>query len=150
MPGVFFWKNSVISSKSVIELGQELFWYGVGRGANYAAKELALAGGYAEFVPIRTDIDKGMDVQVAAARAIADSGRAGKVQLYAFDTDPEIISYIKKGIIACTIGQDSFGQGHDPVVWLYNHIAAKEPFPSDIIYCRVSVIDRNNVDSLIV
>ena len=86
----------------------------------------------------------------AAARAIEDSGRAGKVQLYAFDTDPEIISYIKKGVIACTIGQDSFGQGHDPIIWLYNHIAADEPFPGDIIHCRVSVVDRGNVDSLIV
>ena len=274
------------------------FWYGVGRGASYAAKELERAGGYAEFVPIRTDIDKGMDEQIgdaitsamkrgfdgvifpgwmntqayavpaiekgmkvmvfncdcspeiarvaclcpdpsepgrisaqsmakdldksgqvailhgdleiasnserynsfreeikkyggikvvdevlvidndedvynrtkeclsnnkdvkalfitngfpcAAARAIVDSGKAGKVQLYAFDTDPEIISYIKKGVIACTIGQDAFGQGHDPVIWLYNHIAADEPFPSDIIHCRVSVVDRSNVDSLIV
>ncbi len=86
----------------------------------------------------------------AASRAIVDSKKAGKVQLYTFDTDPELISYIKKGIIACTIGQDSFGQGHDPIVWLYNYIAADEPFPSDIIHCRVSVIDRNNVDSLIV
>lgn len=86
----------------------------------------------------------------AVSRAIVDSKKAGKVQLYTFDTDPELISYIRKGIIACTIGQDSFGQGHDPIVWLYNHIAADEPFPSDIIHCRVSVIDRNNVDSLIV
>lgn len=86
----------------------------------------------------------------SAARAIEDSGRAGKVQLYAFDTDPEIVSYIKKGIIACTVGQDSFGQGHDPIIWLYNHIAADEAFPSDIIHCRVSVIDRTNVDSLII
>ena len=86
----------------------------------------------------------------SAARAIEDSKKAGKVRLYAFDTDPEIVSYIKKGIIACTVGQDSFGQGHDPVIWLYNYLAADEPFPGDIIHCRVSVIDRNNVDSLIV
>lgn len=87
---------------------------------------------------------------VAASKAIEDSRKVGKVFLYAFDTDPELISYIKKGIIACTVGQDAFGQGHDPVIWLYNYLAADEPFPSDIIYCRVSVIDRNNVDSLIV
>ena len=86
----------------------------------------------------------------SAARAIEDSGKAGKVQLYAFDTDPEILSYIKKGIIACTVGQDSFGQGHDPIIWLYNYLAADEKFPSDIIHCRVSVVDRGNVDSLIV
>jgi len=86
----------------------------------------------------------------SAARAIEDSGKTGKVQLYAFDSDPEIVAYIKKGIIACTVGQDSFGQGHDPIIWLYNHIAADEAFPSDIIHCRVSVIDQSNVESLIV
>lgn len=86
----------------------------------------------------------------SSARAIEDSGNAGKVHLYAFDTDPDIVSYIKKGIIACTVGQDSFGQGHDPIIWLYNHIAADEAFPSEIIHCRVSVIDENNVDSLII
>lgn len=85
----------------------------------------------------------------SAARAIEDCGKAGKVQLYAFDTDPEIVSYIRKGIIACTVGQDSFGQGHDPIIWLYNHIAADEPFTSDIIHCSVSVVNRNNVDNLI-
>ena len=86
----------------------------------------------------------------SAARAIEDSGKAGKVQLYAFDTDQEIVSYIKKGIIACTVGQDSFGQGHDPIIWLYNYIAADEPFPDEIIHCRVSVVDRSNVDNLII
>ena len=86
----------------------------------------------------------------SVARAIEDSGRAGKVHVYAFDTDPEIVSYIKKGIIACTVGQDSFGQGHDPVIWLYNHLAADEKFPSEIIHCSVSVVDRSNVESLII
>lgn len=86
----------------------------------------------------------------SAARAIEDTKNVGKVHLYAFDTDPEIISYIKKDVIACTVGQDSFGQGHDPIIWLYNHLAGGEPFPSDVIHCRVSVVDRTNVDSLIV
>ncbi len=85
----------------------------------------------------------------SAARAIEDSGRAGKVQLYVFDTDQEIVAYIKKGIIGCAVGQDAFGQGHDPIIWLYNHIAADEPFPSEFINCRVSIVNRANVDSLI-
>lgn len=84
------------------------------------------------------------------AKAIEDSKMVGKVQIYAFDPDPEVNANIKKGIVACAVGQDSFGQGHDPVIWLYNHLAGGEPFPSDIIHCRVSVVDRSNVDSLIV
>lgn len=86
----------------------------------------------------------------SVARAIEETGKVGKVQIYCFDHDQEIFSYIKKGVIACAVGQDSFGQGHDPIIWLYNHLAADEPFPSDIINCRVSVVDRSNVDSLII
>lgn len=85
----------------------------------------------------------------AAARAIDDSGRAGKVKLFAFDHNQDIFRYIKKGIIAAAIGQDAFGQGHDPIVWLYNNIAADEPFPGEFIPCRLSVVDKNNVESLI-
>lgn len=85
----------------------------------------------------------------AAARAVEDSGKTGKVKVYAFDHNQEIFSYIKKGIIAATIGQDAFGQGHDPMVWLYNNIAADQAFPGEFIPCRLSVVDRNNVDSLI-
>lgn len=83
------------------------------------------------------------------ARAIEDSRLTGKVLVYTFDPDPNVVSYIRKGVIACAIGQDSFGQGHDPMIWLYNHLAGGEPFPSDIIHCSVSVVDRTNVDSLI-
>lgn len=85
----------------------------------------------------------------SAARAIEDSGRTGKVKLFAFDHNQEIFRYIKKGIIAAAIGQDAFGQGHDPIVWLYNNIAADEPFPGEFIPCRLSVVDKNNVESLI-
>ncbi len=85
----------------------------------------------------------------SAARAIEDSGKAGRVKLFVFDHDQEIFRYIKKGIIGVAVGQDSFGQGHDPIVWLYNHIAADEPFPGEFIPCRLSVVDRENVDSLI-
>lgn len=85
----------------------------------------------------------------AAAKAIEDSNRKGTVKLYSFDHDQEVFSYIKKGIISTSIGQDSFGQGHDPIIWLYNHIAADEPFPGEFINCRVSVVDESNVDNLI-
>ncbi len=85
----------------------------------------------------------------AVARAIEDTGRVGKVKLYVFDHNQEIFRYIKKGVIAAAIGQDAFGQGHDPIIWLYNHIAADEPFPGEFIPCRLSVVNKNNVESLI-
>lgn len=85
----------------------------------------------------------------SAARAIEEGGYSGKVKLYVFDHNQDIFKYIKKGIIAVAIGQDSFGQGHDPIIWLFNYLAADVPFPGEFISCRLSIVDKSNVDNLI-
>ena len=84
---------------------------------------------------------------LAAARAIEDSGR--KVSLVVFDHSEEIFKFIKKGIIAAAIGQDPFGQGHDPIVWMYNSIMKGVKTPSEIMKCRVNVVDGGNVNSML-
>lgn len=84
---------------------------------------------------------------VAVARAVEDSRL--KVKLVVFDHSQEIFRYIKKGIIAAAIGQDPFGQGHDPVVWMYNSIVTGAKLPSDNMKCRASVVDKTNVDNLL-
>ena len=86
---------------------------------------------------------------VAAAKAIEDAHRAGKVKLYTFDSNEEIFRYIKKGIIGTTVVQDAFGQGHDPAIWLYNHIVENTPAPKEFIPCRLSTVDKTNVENLI-
>ncbi len=83
---------------------------------------------------------------LAAARAIEDSGR--KVSLVVFDHSDEIFKFIKKGIITAAIGQDPFGQGHDPIVWMYNSIMSGQN-PSEIMKCRVNVVDGGNVNSML-
>ncbi len=85
---------------------------------------------------------------IAVAKAIKDSGRKGKTSLICFDHNQEIFSEIKSGVISAAIGQDAFGQGHDPVIWLYNHIVAGEKL-EEFIPCKLSVVDNSNVDSLI-
>ena len=84
---------------------------------------------------------------LAAARAIEESGR--KVSLVVFDHSNDIFAYIKKGIIVAAIGQDPFGQGHDPIVWMYNSIVTRKKLPSEIMKCRINVVDKSNVDSMI-
>ena len=85
---------------------------------------------------------------LAAAKAIKESGKAGKVSLVCFDHNQEIFNYIKSGIICAAIGQDAFGQGHDPVIWLYNNIVAGDKL-ENYIPCRLTVVDKSNVDSLV-
>ena len=85
---------------------------------------------------------------LAAAKAIRDAGRGRKTYLVCFDHNAEIFAGIKSGIICAAIGQDAFGQGHDPVIWLYNHIVAGEKL-EEFIPCSLSVVDASNVDSLV-
>lgn len=92
-------------------------------------------------------ITSGMAASVA--KAIIDTGNEGKVISVGFDHNEEIFSYIKRGIIAGAIGQDPFGQGHDPVIWMYNHLVTGEPLPTTHMPCRLSVVDKSNVDNLI-
>ncbi|MBO6298948.1 MAG: substrate-binding domain-containing protein [Lachnospiraceae bacterium] len=85
---------------------------------------------------------------LAAAKAIRDAGRSRKTSLVCFDHNEEIFAEIKSGIICAAIGQDAFGQGHDPIIWLYNHIVAGEKL-EEFIPCSLSVVDSSNVDSLV-
>ena len=84
---------------------------------------------------------------LAAARAIEDSGK--NISLIVFDHSQEIFRYIRKGIIKAALGQDPFGQGHDPIIYMYNCIVTGESLPSTNMKCRVNVVDRDNVNSLI-
>lgn len=84
---------------------------------------------------------------IAAARAIEDLKR--KIKLVVFDHSQAIFKYIKKGIIVAAIGQDPFGQGYDPIVWMYNSVVTGKELPSDNMKCRSNIVDRNNVDSLV-
>lgn len=86
---------------------------------------------------------------LAAANAVEDAGYAERIKVVVFDHSPEIFSAIKKNIIGAAIGQDAFGQGHDSIIWLSNHLVTGEPLPQEFFTCRSSVVDRDNVDSLI-
>ncbi|MBR5178332.1 MAG: substrate-binding domain-containing protein [Lachnospiraceae bacterium] len=84
---------------------------------------------------------------LGAARAIEDSGR--DVKLVSFDHSKAIFDYIRKGIIFAAIGQDPFGQGYDPIVYMYNELLTGKPLESEHMKCRLNVVDANNVDSLV-
>lgn len=57
-----------------------------------------------------------------AARAIEELGKQDQISLVCFDTTAEMIPYIRSGVIKCTLGQDPYGQGSDPVILAYNEI----------------------------
>ena len=106
----------------------------------------------------RALLDSDKDVEVlfltngypeSAAKAIADAGRSGKTRIVGFDLNPALIPYIKSGVIGSIISQDAFGQGHDPIILMYNYLVDKIPFENEMISCRASVADKSNVDDMI-
>ncbi len=80
-----------------------------------------------------------------AVDAIIDSGHLGKTKVICFDYDDQVLNNIRKGTIYAALGQDPFGQGHDPLVSLYNYIVAGVE-PDDITHTRIEVIDIRSVD----
>ena len=84
-----------------------------------------------------------------AAKAVKELNLVGKVKIICFDFNKEIFELIKEGIIYAAIGQDPFGQGHDPIVYLYNYLVTNKKPESEIIWTRTDVVNIKNVDDLI-
>ena len=59
-----------------------------------------------------------------AAKAILDAGRNDRTFVVTHDLIDDTMEFVAKGVIAATVSQDPFAQGHDSVIRLFNHIAA--------------------------
>lgn len=86
---------------------------------------------------------------LALAKAIEDAGLAGKSKAIGFDINDQLVPYVKAGIVGTVINQDSFGQGHDPIIYMYNNIVGNVPYPSEYINARSSIVNEKNVNDLI-
>jgi methyl-accepting chemotaxis protein/ABC-type sugar transport system substrate-binding protein len=81
---------------------------------------------------------------IGAARAIEEMNLIGRVQIVCFDYDDEVLELIKKGVIYAAIGQDPFGQGHDPIISMYNYLVTGEK-PDSVTYTRTELVDKRSV-----
>lgn len=84
-------------------------------------------------------------MQLQLAKAIEDTGMTGKIKAVVFDHNDEIFAYINKGIIAAAIDHDPFSQGHDSIIYMYNHIVDGMVLPADRIKCKANVVDSDNI-----
>ena len=116
-------------------------------GALYPEEAYAQTTEYLKEHPDLTGIYVTTGTPEAVAKAVEDSGL--KIKLVVYDHTQGIFRYIKKGIIVAAIGQDPFGQGHDPVIWMYNSLVTGEALPSEFMSCRSKIVDKTNVDNLL-
>ncbi len=87
------------------------------------------------------------DGAAGAARLIEEMKLIGKIKLFCFNYNDETANLIKKGIVHKVFREDPFGQGHDPIIHLYNYLVAKK-VPESFTYTRTEVIDRYSVGDL--
>lgn len=81
---------------------------------------------------------------LGAARAVEEMGLTGVVKIVCFDYDDKVIDLVKRGVIYTAIGQDPFGQGHDPIISMYNYLVTGEK-PDSVYYTRTNVIDMASI-----
>jgi len=84
-------------------------------------------------------------MQIELARAIVDTGNKGKIQAVVFDQNDEIFKMIQQGVVAAAIDHDPFSQGHDPIIYMYNHLVEGTPLNKEGIMCKASIVDSDNI-----
>ena len=78
------------------------------------------------------------------ARAVEELGKAKKIVIIAHDLADETMKYVLNGTITATLGQDTFAQGHDPVIHLFNNIVSGwQPVQSRIL-TKNDVVTQDN------
>lgn len=102
-----------------------------------------------DFLTANPDLD-GMYVaaggNVGAARAVEDAGLAGEVFIFAYDFVDQTMEMVRKGIIAGTIGQQPFAQGHDPAIRLFNYLVSGEVPEAGRMLTRSDFVTAENMD----
>lgn len=84
------------------------------------------------------------------AKAVEDAGMGSKIKIICFDFIESTINYIKKGVISNSIGQDPFGQGYSPLIYLYNYIVSGQKPSNDKMWTRMDVVNSENVNDILI
>ncbi|MFB3902488.1 MAG: substrate-binding domain-containing protein [Acidobacteriota bacterium] len=82
----------------------------------------------------------------AVARAVIESGRQGQIKIVGHDLVDETMRDVQQGIITATLGQDPFAQGHEPVIHLYNYLAAGWRPPAPRLLTKLDIVTRQNYE----
>jgi methyl-accepting chemotaxis protein len=80
----------------------------------------------------------------AAAKAVAESGKGVQAKVVCHDLADETMRYVKDGVIAATLSQDVFAQGHDPVIHLFNSVVANWHPSHSRLLTSMEVVTKDN------
>ncbi len=86
---------------------------------------------------------------IGVIRAVEEFGNIGKTLVISPFYSKEIDEYIKKGIVYAAISHDPFGQGYDPIIYLYNMLITGQKPENEIVWSRIDIIDKRNTYELL-
>jgi ribose transport system substrate-binding protein len=102
-----------------------------------------------DFLTANPDLD-GLFVaaggNIGAAKALVDAGKDDQVTMICYDYIPEAMEYVERGVIAGTIGQHPYAQGHDPAIRLYNYLVGGEVPPAGRLLTYSHFVTQENID----
>jgi len=80
----------------------------------------------------------------ATAQAVVDAGLAGRVPIICYDLADQTMSFVAEGVIAATVGQDPYAQGHDTAIHLFNHLVVGWQPPEQRLLTAMDVVTSSN------
>lgn len=81
--------------------------------------------------------------------ALKAEGRAGSVRVVCFDFFSDTVELLKDGTVTAAIGEDPYGQGYQSVKALYNRIVDDKGDERGMLFTRLDIGLRSNIDLLV-
>lgn len=78
------------------------------------------------------------------AKAVVESGQAGKIALFGYDTSSQVLDYVRQRIITAVIDQDPAKQGSLSIQVLYDFLVRNIRPLSSVVHARLTVVTSQN------
>ncbi|MBN1409792.1 MAG: substrate-binding domain-containing protein [Spirochaetales bacterium] len=78
------------------------------------------------------------------AKAVMESGKTGAVSIISHDLTDDTFEYVRKGVITATVCDNTFTQGYDPVMHLYNHLTSGWKPSTSRLLVEMEIVTREN------
>lgn len=78
------------------------------------------------------------------ARAVVDSGKAGKIAIIGYDTSSQVLEYLRRKVITAVIDQDPAQQGALSIQVLYDALVLNNRPLSSVVNARLTIVTSQN------
>ncbi|MBN2105211.1 substrate-binding domain-containing protein [bacterium] len=78
------------------------------------------------------------------AKALVELHKAGAVKVICHDLMDDTMRWVKEGVITATLSQNSFAQGYNPIIHMFNHLAAGWKPPMPFLLTELQEVNQDN------